>query len=183
MEVSPATFAEIKAKLSAAGYNWAIHDDGTTLDMHGIALQEEATRSKVLGDLRHHEDRVGDAFTCGSRRQPGRVGDEDVDVWLKRPNGDRCCSYCGSLHPGDFEAALKDAADPDSNVRVSQSDKRYKWYIDGRVQNAGEGGIKFYTWHVDSKETEQALNAVIGDACRASEVKLDGIIRHTSKAS
>ncbi len=38
MEVSRAAFDEIKAKLLAAGYDHAVHDDGATLDMHGIAL-------------------------------------------------------------------------------------------------------------------------------------------------
>ena len=39
LEVSPAARAEIKAKLSAAGYQHAI--DGDTIDMHGIALEPE----------------------------------------------------------------------------------------------------------------------------------------------
>lgn len=39
--VSPAAFEEIKAKLEKAGYDDQIHDDGATIDMHGIALQQE----------------------------------------------------------------------------------------------------------------------------------------------
>ena len=38
MEVSRATFDEIAARLRAAEYDHAFHDDGATLDMHGIAL-------------------------------------------------------------------------------------------------------------------------------------------------
>lgn len=38
MEVSRATFEEIREKLRAAGYDDALHDDEATLDMHGIAL-------------------------------------------------------------------------------------------------------------------------------------------------
>ena len=38
MEVSQATFDEIAARLRAADYRHAFHDDGATLDMHGIAL-------------------------------------------------------------------------------------------------------------------------------------------------
>lgn len=37
MQVSKATYDEIKQKLEEAGYGHAIHDDGN-LDMHGIAL-------------------------------------------------------------------------------------------------------------------------------------------------
>ena len=39
MEVSRATFDEIAAKLRAAEYDHAFHDDGATLDMHGLALR------------------------------------------------------------------------------------------------------------------------------------------------
>ena len=41
--VSPATYAEIRAKLDAAGYAHTFHtNEGTEiLDMHGIALQAE----------------------------------------------------------------------------------------------------------------------------------------------
>jgi hypothetical protein len=41
MEVSEATFKEIEAKLRAAGYDHALMDLGSTLDMHGIALVRE----------------------------------------------------------------------------------------------------------------------------------------------
>lgn len=40
LEVSPEAYAEIRAKLEAAGYEHAIHryDDHEVIDMHGIAL-------------------------------------------------------------------------------------------------------------------------------------------------
>lgn len=46
LKVSPATYAEIQAKLEAAGYGHAFHDqaDGPVIDMHGIALQAEGLR-------------------------------------------------------------------------------------------------------------------------------------------
>lgn len=44
LEVSSATYAEIRAKLAKAGYGHALHrDDGhEVIDMHGIALQQES---------------------------------------------------------------------------------------------------------------------------------------------
>jgi hypothetical protein len=42
MDVSPAVYEEIKQKLLAAGYTYAIHNEGQygfVLDMHGIALK------------------------------------------------------------------------------------------------------------------------------------------------
>lgn len=43
MDVSEATYQEIKAKLLEAGYSHALHDgdDGIVLDMHGIALRKQ----------------------------------------------------------------------------------------------------------------------------------------------
>ncbi len=44
LEVSPEAFREIRAKLEAADYHHAIHenaDDGPTIDMHGIGLAVE----------------------------------------------------------------------------------------------------------------------------------------------
>ena len=45
LHVSPATYAEIRAKLDAAGYEHTFytHDGAEILDMHGIALQAETT--------------------------------------------------------------------------------------------------------------------------------------------
>lgn len=42
MKVSPSCFEEIKNKLIAVQYEHALHNDGTTLDMHGIALEIQA---------------------------------------------------------------------------------------------------------------------------------------------
>ena len=43
LQVSPAAYAEIRAKLEAAGYTDQFHDDpdGELLDMHGIAVQAQ----------------------------------------------------------------------------------------------------------------------------------------------
>lgn len=41
MTVSKRTFDEVQSKLVDAGYDHALHDHGTTLDMHGIAFQME----------------------------------------------------------------------------------------------------------------------------------------------
>lgn len=47
LQISQATYDEIKAKLDAAGYVYAFHDDadGLLIDMHGIALQVEGVES------------------------------------------------------------------------------------------------------------------------------------------
>ncbi|MBF8297395.1 MAG: hypothetical protein HW395_52 [candidate division NC10 bacterium] len=47
LSVSQATYDEVKAKLAAAGYDQAFHDDedGPVIDMHGIALQADKGRT------------------------------------------------------------------------------------------------------------------------------------------
>ena len=42
LEVSPATFAEIRGKLDSAGYDHAFLDDNT-IDMSGLALKPTAS--------------------------------------------------------------------------------------------------------------------------------------------
>lgn len=49
LEVSPAVYEEISAKLRAAGYDHAFHDDeehGAVVDMHGIALVTSKDRPR-----------------------------------------------------------------------------------------------------------------------------------------
>jgi hypothetical protein len=41
LQVSKATFTEITRLLLAADYVHAFHQDGATIDMHGLALVEE----------------------------------------------------------------------------------------------------------------------------------------------
>lgn len=85
---------------------------------------------------------------------------EGLDHWNKfKSNGDRVCSYCGSLHWDDFTELVRHAADsPEdldyrSTVEIEPSDKGYKIYVHQRgIRNAMEGGIKFYTQHIPRDE-------------------------------
>ena len=78
------------------------------------------------------------------------------DHWEQfKSNGDRVCSFCGSLHPDDFLALVKTCAEIPADaaynalVEIEPSDKGYKIYVKRPgVRNASEGGIKFYTQHL-----------------------------------
>ena len=51
LEISASAYAEIRAKLDAAGYGHAFYDDGDgeVIDMHGIAVRaEEAAMGKTI---------------------------------------------------------------------------------------------------------------------------------------
>jgi hypothetical protein len=71
---------------------------------------------------------------------------ENLDSW-RHVGNDRVCSFCGSLHPADFEAVLQRIIS-DERCSVSLSDKGYKIYINRpEVRNASEGAIKYYKQH------------------------------------
>lgn len=108
-------------------------------------------------------DRLPEPMTCGRRYDTyfGKMfvhGTPEVkqDYWERfKTNGNRVCSYCGSLHPEDFFTLVRHCANSpedatyDSMVRIEPSDKSYKVYVyQPGVRNAHEGGIKFYTQHL-----------------------------------
>lgn len=71
---------------------------------------------------------------------------EGLDTWEQVGN-DRVCSFCGSLHPEDFEAVLKRVIE-DETCSILQSDKSYKVYVNRpEVPNASAGAIKYYKQH------------------------------------
>lgn len=76
----------------------------------------------------------------------GRYGDKP-DSWYIGMDGNRTCSYCGSIHVDDLEKIIeKSKTDP--RYGVSGTTKCYKVYVQQpNVKNAGEGAIKFYGWH------------------------------------
>lgn len=70
------------------------------------------------------------------------------DYWKKFPNGDRVCSYCGSIHPMDLIELIKKLG----FGIIGKTDKPYKWYVNRpEVHNATDGAIKYYRQH-DTEE-------------------------------
>ncbi len=89
--------------------------------------------------------------TCPSRMDQWGPWEqkENLDTW-EYTGADRTCSFCGSIHPDDFEAFLNRVINEDDDrCRIEISDKPYKIYLDRpEISNAGEGAIKFYKWHI-----------------------------------
>lgn len=90
---------------------------------------------------------------CGGRR--GVIHDRHPlagvpDHWNIMPNGDRTCSFCGSMHLADFEKFCRSVIDgtaPEGS-RVEGTTKSYKVYVcRPDVRNAHDGAIKFYADH------------------------------------
>lgn len=73
----------------------------------------------------------------------------EVDTnWRTEPDGSRTCSYCGSLHPADFTDIMWRYSQGEEGYSFDMTDKGYKDYGHRPgVQNASQGGIKFYGNH------------------------------------
>lgn len=90
--------------------------------------------------------------SCGSR---GSVDLTLPDRWHIGSDGNRTCSYCGSMHPEDLmEICRKTMINADYGVESTT--KSYKVYVrQPGVRNAAEGAIKFYMWHAAAKPTRE----------------------------
>lgn len=87
--------------------------------------------------------------------------------WRVEKNGDRTCSYCGSLHPDDFLQIMEAYAAGEPSYHFGLTDKSYKVYAKRPdVMNASEGGIKFYGHHaVDEAHPDRARHETAWVAC------------------
>jgi len=80
LDVSHATYIEIKEKLEKAGYSDQFHDDrdGVVIDMHGIALKDEGKPVASFADRNHLQVLLAQAITA-------RLKEEIVDDILPKP--------------------------------------------------------------------------------------------------
>lgn len=87
---------------------------------------------------------------CGRRDDPFSVNWNDgamPDTWDTGPDGNRTCSYCGSIHFDDMMKICRLVL-ADERYAIEGTTKSYKVYVtQPGVRNAGEGAIKFYKQH------------------------------------
>lgn len=102
----------------------------------------------------------GGRHRCGERGQysavhkvPGQ--DQDLpDTWDIGPDGNRTCSFCGSIHAEDLMAIARKTL-TDERYGIEGTTKSYKVYVrQPGVRNASEGAIKFYKHHAPAKPSE-----------------------------
>ncbi len=106
---------------------------------------------------------------CGRRLDPVFDADhrEFPDTWDLGPDGNRTCSYCGSIHPDDLMVICAKTL-TDRRYGVEGTDKSYKLYVrQPGVRNAGQGAIKFYQCHVPD-HPRQAEQNLLDAAMRAT---------------
>jgi hypothetical protein len=122
-------------------------------------MQEAIAAQRCHYELARQIRKIADPDTNDEERLR-RTRTEGLDRWQKfKSNGNRICSFCGSLHPDDMFELVRQCIDApedaefNSVVEIEQSDKPYKIYIrQPGVRNAMEGGIKFYTHHLPRDE-------------------------------
>ena len=91
-------------------------------------------------------ENTGEMHRCGSRDSgslDGKGNESAPDEWIRRGK-DRCCSFCGSAHPEEVLAIMRERG----FSAIEFTSKGYKWYIHrAEVPNASFGAIKYYRWH------------------------------------
>ena len=89
--------------------------------------------------------------TCPRRVEVGREGETGADQWRLWHNayGDlaRRCTWCGSMHPDDFMAAIADGRE------IGPTDKNYKAYV-------GSNHDKFYFQHLSASQRHEFIRLV-----------------------
>lgn len=157
---------------------------GRSGDVAGAKCQTEGCDG-IIEDIRFEDqvDVLPEPITCG--RRMGAHGPWNhtpgLDRWQKfKSNGNRVCSFCGSLHFDDFfeivkaVANLPEAALYSKGARIEPSDKAYKIYVhQPGVRNAMEGGIKFYTHHLPTEALTAEQQAIYKKAVRATRARLE----------
>lgn len=105
---------------------------------------------------------------------------ENLDYWDIEKNGDRTCSFCGSLHPSDFEKCIELCLSDVEKCQIDPSYKGYKIYVRRpEIHNAGDGGIKFYTQHCRglSKKHCEEIQPQLNKAIRLSKQRWESYIK------
>lgn len=113
---------------------------------------------------------------CGRRVESwmGETNDPLPDTWDIGPDGNRTCSYCGSIHPDDLiQICRKVESNP--GYAIEGTTKSYKVYVrQPGVRNASEGAIKFYMAHAPLKPTEEEQK-IFAKAVRISRERFEAL--------
>lgn len=120
-------------------------------------------------------------FAFAGRQRCGRRDDmfawsrgdgPQPDTWDWGPDGNRTCSYCGSIHPDDLMKICELVLD-DERYAIEGTTKSYKVYVrQPGVVNASQGAIKFYMQHAH-KDPSEEQKKLFADACRVSRERFE----------
>lgn len=98
--------------------------------------------------------------------------------WLREPNGDKTCEYCGSWHPDEFLKFVNKIILTQGEIgRIELNDNKDKVYIyREKVSDAHEGAIKFKLAHLSQgqlKEFEGIINSALKISYNKFMAKMD----------
>lgn len=102
-------------------FNWGKDDDSAIVENQGeqwLSCRENAHWKLTFHMRAEHPDA---GFLCPQRGESA-VSREERDWWNER-DGHKACSYCGSLSPDEFFAAVEAGAE------IGPTDKNYKAYV------------------------------------------------------
>lgn len=91
------------------------------------------------------------------------------DFWMIKRNGDRACSYCGSMHEDDFREILQGFVEEKQGYLFATTDKPDKVYANRPgVRNSPDGGTKFFLQHISdpSGDALHTLGALFEEALK-----------------
>lgn len=146
-------------------FGWSLDPIGSCYDGKQIVMHEPLW----LFRLRQRWFAFAGRQKCG-RRGDSWHGQTDVelpDTWDLGPDGNRTCSYCGSIHFDDLMAICRKVPD-DEGYSIDGTDKAYKVYVrQPGVMNASQGAIKYYKHHTPSNVSDADQEA-FANAARIS---------------
>ncbi len=165
----------VQDPLSVAGFK--VVQDPQAAAGFSLVSEPAAAASPLPAVMRPNNDQP--SFICPDRIAQGRaVWGGPQDGWRVHPNGDKTCTWCGSMSPEGFAAILCEAADVSKQTRIEMSLKSYKVYIHRpAVPNAAGGAIKFYTWHLppDGTDERRSIDELWNQAHESSQRKFASI--------
>ena len=113
-------------------FAWGADDDSAIVDAQGD--HRKSCRENAFWKLTFHmQVEHSDALVDCPRKAEGAVfrHNDHRDYW-DTDDGNRTCSYCGSMHPNDFFVAIA------SGAEIGPTDKSYKVYVDVPHPQAGQ---------------------------------------------
>lgn len=97
--------------------------------------------------------------TCPRRAESWGHHEMNADTWMK-DEGFRKCTYCGSVHPEDFEQFAHDVVvEGGKRLKLKGTQKGYKFYLVAHPSYKKSG--KFYTQHLTKKQYDDSKSIVL----------------------
>lgn len=145
---------------------WSLNPIGSMYDGKQISCHEPLW----LFRLRQRLFAFAGRQRCGRRDDPFAISRNDnahPDTWDMGPDGNRTCSYCGSIHPDDLMKICRLVL-TDERYAIEGTTKSYKVYVrQPGVVNASQGAIKFYKQHAPANPSQEDQD-LFAEAVRVS---------------